>query len=203
MGMMIKAGYDTSFGWGDSKTQEFFAMWNAAKSGNARAQYRLSKAFEVGEHGALEDRKRAREWLDESAKSGLCIAEYELGMREIEGKNWGGKPDFGAGMKWLSHAKQHGHRKSFELYKEAREKAIGKSKEFLVQSLKAITGCECEKNIGEGIALVRKANKEIHQRPGKYGNGACGSRFRHHQGKRIKSQTADYLGTKVLLCLVK
>ena len=77
----------------------------AAKQGNADAQYKLGVMYENGQ-GVEQDYRRAAQWYEKAALQGHAQAQYQLGNLYLEGL--GVAEDMDAAETWWQHAAAQG-----------------------------------------------------------------------------------------------
>jgi TPR repeat protein len=71
----------------------------AAEQGDAKAQYRLGIAYDMGQGVGAPDRTESTKWYRKAAEQGLANAQLALGFRYIEGQ--GVQQDYTEAKKWL------------------------------------------------------------------------------------------------------
>lgn len=82
---------------------------NAAKQGDANAQFKVGVYYDKGK-GVTQDLTKAVEWYTKAAEQGYAKAQYNLGNSYYKGE--GVKKDEAIAVQWYMKAAQQGHAKA-------------------------------------------------------------------------------------------
>ena len=81
------------------------SLYQAAKNGNASAQYQLAEAYFRG-NGIQQDYQQAKSWYQRAAEQNLVEAQYTLGMMYYQGA--GTEKDYVQAEYWFTRAAENG-----------------------------------------------------------------------------------------------
>jgi len=150
-------------------------MLDAAKQGDASAQFSVARSYELGKR-VKSDKKKALKWYTKSAEQGHLEASYRLGLIYYKGIG-GYKTDYKKAFEYLSQAAKGNHKRSqthlAKMYENGDgvdksevlsdywyEQAFSSNLQSLDEFLKQRSADKAEEPVAEKTEKVKKAVKK-------------------------------------------